>query len=137
MARLVLHLPPVPSSVPQSRHRVQDWLDAAGVEIDPSARDDVLVVVTELVTNGVLHDGGDTIAVSADADAQAVCIDVETVEGPGPRGERYRPVTDPGESGRGLAIVGALADDVRTEVRNGRRHVSCRIARQRRYEPRH
>jgi anti-sigma regulatory factor (Ser/Thr protein kinase) len=115
---------------------VQDWLAAAGVEIDPSARDDVLVVVTELVTNGVLHDGGDTIAVSADADPHAVCIDVETVEGPGGAGGRYRPVADPIESGRGLAIVGALAEDVRTEVRDGRRRVSCRIARHRRHERR-
>jgi anti-sigma regulatory factor (Ser/Thr protein kinase) len=127
MARLALNLPPVPSSVPHSRHRVGAWLDDTGVEIDPAARDDVLVVVTELVTNGVLHDGDAPIAVFADTDQHAVRIDVETMDRPNTGAAATPDWRDPAESGRGLAMVGALSRDLKTEVRDGCRRVSCRV----------
>jgi anti-sigma regulatory factor (Ser/Thr protein kinase) len=130
MGRLLLRLPPVPTSVPQSRHRVSAWLDDSGIVLDPASRDDVLVVVTELVTNGVLHDGGDAIAVCAEADQRGVSLDIETADSTSGAATRYRTLSDAGEYGRGLAIVQALADDITTEIGNGRRRVSCHIGRQ-------
>jgi anti-sigma regulatory factor (Ser/Thr protein kinase) len=128
VARLVLQLPPVPASVPRSRHQLGDWLDEVGLDLGARTRDDLLVVVTELVTNGVLHNGGSPIAVCADADPAGVTVDVETsdrctIAPP------FREVADASETGRGLAIVGALAQGMTTEVGDGRRRVTCRLAR--------
>src|SRR5579871_1568837 len=127
MACLVLRLPPVPASVPRSRHLVRDWLEDSATDLDDRTRDDVLVVVTELVTNGVLHDGGDAIGLWADTDPWALCVWVETADRARPSDARYREIDDPSERGRGLAIVEALSESVTTEVRDGRRQVSCRF----------
>ncbi|HVM63641.1 MAG TPA: ATP-binding protein [Acidimicrobiales bacterium] len=128
MARLVLHLPAVPASVTQSRHQLSDWLDGVGFDLGARTRDDLLVVVTELVTNGVLHDGGAPIAVCADADPGGVTVDVETADRCA-GAPQFREATDVSETGRGLAIVGALSDAVTTEIGDGRRRVTCRLAR--------
>ncbi len=128
MARLVLQLPPVPSSVTQSRHRLCDWLDEVGLDLSPAAREDLLVVVTELVTNGVLHDGGAAISLSADADRSGVTVDVETSDRCAPP-PAFRELDDASEGGRGLSIVGALAEDVSTVIGEGRRRVRCRVPR--------
>jgi anti-sigma regulatory factor (Ser/Thr protein kinase) len=127
VARLVLSLPPVPAVVTRARHRLREWLDEAGLDLDPSARDDLLVIVTELVTNGVLHDGGANIAVTADADRTGISLEVETIDGSRYARRRFRDEVDPAEDGRGLAIVGALADHVRTEISDARRRVTCHV----------
>jgi anti-sigma regulatory factor (Ser/Thr protein kinase) len=126
VARLEIKVPPVPSSVPSSRHQVRAWLEE--LPLDPDTCDDVLVVVSELVTNGVIHNGGEAIAVSVTGDPSGVSLEVETADrgkgGPPP----FRQISDPVEGGRGLALVSALADTVVTVARSGRRRVRCHVS---------
>lgn len=91
-------LPPLPSSVKQARQFVSDALD--GVEPADSAAD-ALLVVSELVTNALVHAGTD-ITVRVDTDEQPTRIEVAdgSSEVPGLR--------LPGagaKAGRGLLLV--------------------------------
>jgi hypothetical protein len=56
---------PVLGELPGARGALRAWLHDVGVDGD-DATADVLVVTSELVTNGVFHDGGDLITVRAD-----------------------------------------------------------------------
>ena len=110
-------MPPVPSSVPSARREVRAWLEA--LPVDPDTRDDVLVVLSELLTNGVLHNGGEVIAVRASGDPAGVSLEVDTADRTNdePLLSPYRDLSHPSESGRGLALVSALADSVVTVAR--------------------
>jgi anti-sigma regulatory factor (Ser/Thr protein kinase) len=128
VARIEIRVPPVPSSVPSTRREVRAWLEE--LPVDPDTREDVLLVLSELVTNGVLHNGGGMIAVSASGDPAGVSLEVETADrtNDSPSRSPYREVIDPSESGRGLALVSALADSVVTVARSGRRQVRCHLS---------
>jgi anti-sigma regulatory factor (Ser/Thr protein kinase) len=83
-----------------------------------------------LVTNGIIHDGGDNIEVRmAPDDTGGVTIEVVTADRQvGDHRLHPRVITDPSEAGRGLAIVGALTDELNVHDRNGRRHTVCRMS---------
>jgi anti-sigma regulatory factor (Ser/Thr protein kinase) len=85
------------------------WLDDADVPSDQA--DDVVIVASELVTNGVLHAGSDVITLRAAGRDGDVSLEVITVSGEA----RQSAVSSDGlaESGRGLSIVAGLARDVR------------------------
>jgi anti-sigma regulatory factor (Ser/Thr protein kinase) len=89
--------------------------------------DDAVLVVSELVANGVVHGGNDPIALRVDLDGHGICIEVTTA----PQSTRRRPTlrAERSEGGRGLGIVAACRDGiaVRTDDR-GYRHVVCRVA---------
>jgi anti-sigma B factor antagonist len=57
--------PPQPAELPAARAALRAWLRDVGVD-GVNATADVLVVASELVTNGVFHDGGDLITLRAD-----------------------------------------------------------------------
>jgi anti-sigma regulatory factor (Ser/Thr protein kinase) len=133
VARIEIRLPPVPSSVPSARREVRAWLES--LPVDPDTRDDVLVVLSELVTHGVLHDGGEhnggeVIAVSASGDPAGVSLEVDTAHraNDSPSPWVYRELNDPSESGRGLSLVSALADSVVTVAGSGRRQIRCHVS---------
>jgi anti-sigma regulatory factor (Ser/Thr protein kinase) len=128
VARIEISVPPVPSSVPSARREVRAWLEA--LPVDPDTRDDVLVVLSELVTNGVLHNGGEVIAVRASGDPAGVSLEVDTADRTNdePLLSPYRDLSHPSESGRGLALVSALADSVVTVARSGRRQIRCHVS---------
>ncbi|MGN6687167.1 MAG: ATP-binding protein [Actinomycetales bacterium] len=105
--RRSLVLEPEPQSVPRARRLVRETLDAGGV---PDAIDDAALLVSELVTNVVLHAGT----------AMAITVDVrEDVEGEirvevldhNPRIPQQRDYGSTAATGRGLQLVAALADD--------------------------
>jgi anti-sigma B factor antagonist len=100
--------PPDPAELPPARAALRAWLHDVGVKGEDAIAD-VLVVTSELVTNGVYHDGGDLITVRADRQDRDVSIEVTTVDHlPGQR-PTYRDVEDSVERGRGLGIVRALS----------------------------
>src|SRR6516225_8199053 len=107
---LDLRLPPVYSAASQARHATEAWLTAAGVTGTKAT--DAVLVMSELVTNGVVHDGGGDIVVWADRTPSAVEIEVVSI--PGPDGPRDR-LLPSGETGRGIAIVGAVCQRVTVE----------------------
>lgn len=126
MASLELCLSPLVSAPAEARHAIDPWLSSVGVV--GSRAQDALVVVSELVTNGVLHDGGDDILVRADTVDGSLIIDVVTTPLPSGIAHHHRPNIDAAETGRGLTIVGALCQELTTtEDSSGRRTDSCRI----------
>lgn len=117
--------------IPAVRAALREWLEAE--EVPASSAGDILVVASELVTNGVLHDGGATITLRARRLPSEVSLEVRTADRP-PGVPPYPRGTDgPTETGRGLLIVAALADGHRTLTDGGHRldHCQFRLDRQR------
>jgi anti-sigma regulatory factor (Ser/Thr protein kinase) len=118
------------ATVPLARHLLGDWLDH--LSLDPSERDDVLLVASELCSNAVRHASGKpgALAMRAWADGDALVVEVED-DGAGM--ELSHRLEDPdleAETGRGIYVVRALTDDLtvrradeRTIVRAVRRAV--------------
>ncbi len=119
--------PPVPAELPPARAALREWLLDVGVDGD-DATADVLVVSSELITNGVYHDGGDLITLRADREDCDVSIEVTTVDHLPGCHPTYRDVEASSEGGRGLAIVHALSHGY-TVVRHDKERVTeCRVA---------
>lgn len=109
------------SSVPAARHRVRADLIARGVR--PTVIENTLLVVTELVSNAIVH------ARPAKDDARAgvvllwtiqddlVLVDVTDGGGMSEPRRTSADVTD--ASGRGLTIVDAIARDWSVTTENG------------------
>ena len=118
-----LRLRPVASAPSEARQFLRRWLGNRART--PGGRD-ALLVVSELVTNGVIHDGGDDIVVRAEDGIEALTIEVVTTPRPEGVAPFPRPNVEPDEVGRGMAVVAAVCDDV--DVHNddfGRRIVCC------------
>jgi serine/threonine-protein kinase RsbW len=124
---LALSVPPTAEMLSSVRHTVLDWLAGAGFRGEGAH--DVLIVVSELVTNGVIHDGGDDIELYLTKDDNGISIEVVTVGQRSVREARPLPdITGMAESGRGLIVVDALTDLLSIEDKRRRRHVICHVA---------
>jgi anti-sigma regulatory factor (Ser/Thr protein kinase) len=117
--------PPLLAAPSLARRATATWLGDRGVP--PATVDDVLIVVSELVANGVLHGGDADITLRIDIDGDDVSVEVCTAPATpgGPQASR----TEPTETGRGLTMVAACCEavDVLREP-SGRRRASCRIS---------
>jgi anti-sigma regulatory factor (Ser/Thr protein kinase) len=99
---LTLDLPPVPSSAGEARRAVREYL---GGECPDEVVDNAALLVTELVTNAVLHAGTD-IVVAIDRKPGRVVVRVcDDSEAPLVRRE-HEPTA---ATGRGLWLVDRLA----------------------------
>jgi hypothetical protein len=98
---LALSIPPVPQAVCHARHRVRDWMAGAGWPA--RATNDVLLVISELVTNGIIHEGAKDTEVSVARDELGgASVEVVTADLPsGHTSPDVRVVSDPAERGRG------------------------------------
>ena len=92
-----------PRAVSEARHYVTAELSDVRQEVV----DEVAVMVSELVTNCVLHTDAD-FRVRVDHDREHVRVEV-TDYGEGTPTQRVPPISEP--TGRGLRIVRELADD--------------------------
>jgi anti-sigma regulatory factor (Ser/Thr protein kinase) len=110
-----------------ARSLLGSWL--GGLGIAESLLSDAVLVVSELVTNGVVHDGGGPISLRAQVSGDDVRLEVITLERPD--GHRPPPeiarIRDAGEGGQGLRIVNALTSDFSVRLDGQQRHVSCRL----------
>ncbi len=126
VSALEVRLPPLPLASREGRHALAAWLGPLALGTQPGQ--DALVVVSELVTNGVVHDGGDDIVVRADRVDGGVQIQVVTTPRLPGTPPYPRPNLDPDEIGRGMALVAAMCQDVRVHNEaDGRRVVDCRL----------
>jgi anti-sigma regulatory factor (Ser/Thr protein kinase) len=89
------------------RRVVGEWLD--GRAVAGEGRDRVLVVLSELVANAVRHAPGWEVGVAVGAAGREVVVEVRDGSGREPVGGVRAGPED--ESGRGLALVQALAAD--------------------------
>jgi len=119
-------IPPQPAEIPPARAALRAWLHDVGVDGE-DATADVLVVASELVTNGVLHDGGDPITLRADRQDHDVSIEVTTVDHLPGRHPTYRDVEGSAEGGRGLEIVQALSHDYSVARHDNERVTECQV----------
>ncbi|WP_327696778.1 ATP-binding protein [Streptomyces sp. NBC_00459] len=107
---------PVPRSVPLARTRTARLVVEWG---HPGLAGDVALVVSELLTNALLHGSlrGRLIRVRLTVTAAALRVEVSD-----PRAERMpcpREVADDDQFGRGLLLVGALAEQWGVGPRGG------------------
>lgn len=103
-----LRLPPLPASVRQARRFVRDSLD--GVDADTVHA--VLLVVSELVTNGVVHARTELeVAVAVAPDRVLVAVGDRDLVTP-----EHRPYSPDRPGGRGMAMVGDLSEAWGTET---------------------
>jgi anti-sigma regulatory factor (Ser/Thr protein kinase) len=111
------------------RRTTSAWLAAAGVARD--ARDDVVLVTTELLHNAFRHGGPGPInlGLSQQDRGREVEVTVDSAAPPGavPSPAEWRLPAGYSGSGRGLAIVAALAQAARVMHRNGRVLIAVRI----------
>jgi anti-sigma regulatory factor (Ser/Thr protein kinase) len=101
-------------SIGEARDFVRDVLHDDAV--DEAIIEDVTLAVSELVTNGVRHGAGGPVTVRIEtAPDEVVCI-VRSTGGPLPDPATWRSPGVSGRTGRGLAIVRAVADTVVAEA---------------------
>lgn len=103
-AHVDVHLHPEPSSPAAARAAVRALL--ARHHVDEEQSEVAVLVVSELVTNAVVHAG---TPVTVDADLEGGCLRVSVGDG-SPEVPVLRDVEPTATSGRGLRIVEQLAD---------------------------
>ncbi|MER6503660.1 ATP-binding protein [Streptomyces sp. NPDC001455] len=102
-------MPRAPQHVGEQRRGVAAFLRRSGIECEPV--DTVVVAVSELLSNAVLYGGTDTVELSVTYDGLRGKVRVDVNDRtPGARAEPRLPGDDQ-EGGRGLLLVGALADE--------------------------
>lgn len=117
----------VPESIGDARDFIRGVLRDDAVA--PGIIDDVTLVVSELVTNAVGHGSGGPVTVRIEtAPDEVVCV-VRSTGGPLPDPATWRFPGVSGRTGRGLAIVRALADAVEVEVDGSSVVLRCRFRR--------
>jgi anti-sigma regulatory factor (Ser/Thr protein kinase) len=115
----VFSLPHTPGAVSGVRRRIRavlaDWNLAAEIA------EDVLLVVSELLTNAVVHAlPPATLRLSRRQVGMGRTVRVEVTDmGPASAADLPAPAPDPDEHGRGLAIVTALAARCGVHVHSG------------------
>lgn len=105
--REAFHLPAERAAVSDARRRVRRWLDCQQVSDD--ALDMAQLVISELVTNAVVHTSSTSIACVLQAVRGQLRIEVRDQGGSATR-PTPRDAAAGDESGRGLLLVETLAD---------------------------
>ncbi|TDC27041.1 ATP-binding protein [Streptomyces sp. 8K308] len=101
-----IDLPAVATSVAAARARVRTRLDHWG--LPESVRDTAQLVVSELVTNAVLHTRSDRVVCWLVSQGRGVRVEV-TDQGPGMAPRVPRQASSEAEGGRGLMLLDSLA----------------------------
>ncbi|MEE1823790.1 ATP-binding protein [Streptomyces sp. BE20] len=95
-----------PASVGYARHRAVDQLRAWGYQFDQDVAGTFALLVSEVVTNAVLHGKGDLLTVALVARGQEVFVEVLDASNVAPNRREADPQD---EGGRGMFLVDALA----------------------------
>lgn len=124
-ASLELAVRSAPEEIAGVRHAVADFLRQRGVS--SSIVEDVQLVTSELVTNGVMHGESGPIGVAVDV-SDSVTLVVSNVGpiSPIPPVDAWALAPPAALTGRGLGIVRRLCDDVAVRDDHGRATVICR-----------
>ena len=118
-----LRLPCNASSPRRARHEILRFLDSFGYS---DRADDIELVVSELVTNAVLHAGSE-VEVKVGADLEHLQIEVSDF---GPGLPLRQDITPEDDYGRGLNILQAVAESWGTTAESDRTTVWCKLSRE-------
>ncbi|MEU5090244.1 ATP-binding SpoIIE family protein phosphatase [Streptomyces sp. NPDC021356] len=106
------------------------WRDV-GLSVPERLADEVLVVVSELVTNVVVHAGTHAeLTCRLEAETGACVVEVtdhHPSRAPRDHGHAQEPAYEPAEYGRGLRLVAALAEEWGITYRSGAKTVWARL----------
>jgi anti-sigma regulatory factor (Ser/Thr protein kinase) len=117
----------VPESIGAARDLVRDTV--AGARLDPAMVTDLQLAVSELATNAVVHGTGASITVEVTVAPDAITCAVISEGRTLPEFSSWVVPVDGRSSGRGLAIVRALADAVTVDLDGDRLSVRCTFER--------
>jgi len=99
-----------PRLVAIARNRIATQVRVWGTVLDPATADTLDLLVSELVTNAVLHADGLLITVGVQLERGRLRIEVDDDSAVPPNGPANDPLDDwENESGRGVQLIGALA----------------------------
>jgi anti-sigma regulatory factor (Ser/Thr protein kinase) len=116
-----IELAPVPGSCYVARHLVTDVLSDSMTKED---LDLVVLLTSELVANAIVHTRG---AIRLAVRQLRGCVRVEVSDDDGSHLPTVRRVPQESESGRGMALVNALAEDWSVTARDWGKTVSFRF----------
>ncbi|MBW0015506.1 MAG: SpoIIE family protein phosphatase [Mycobacterium sp.] len=106
-------LPAAPAQIRIARHRLRGWLES--IEADRSRKEDILLATSEAVTNAIEHGSHSeprkTVSVEAFLHQHTVAV---TVSDTGQWASDSSASLRTRRRGRGLTLIGGLADDVDT-----------------------
>ncbi|WP_086730221.1 ATP-binding SpoIIE family protein phosphatase [Streptomyces carpinensis] len=111
-----------------ARTALTEWREL-GLTVPDRLADDVLVVVSELVTNAVVHAGTDVELICRLEPETGTCVVEVSDQHPSraPRGHAAEAPYEPPEYGRGLRLVAALAEEWGITYRTGVKTVWARL----------
>jgi anti-sigma regulatory factor (Ser/Thr protein kinase) len=111
--RTVLSVPPLAASVAELRGLLDDQL--AALAVTERCREDLAILITEASTNAVRHgQGTDAIEVAIAVDDERCVLEIANPDGSLDESKLHAgPPHAWAEGGRGLPLIGALADAVR------------------------
>ncbi|MFI6112733.1 ATP-binding protein [Kitasatospora sp. NPDC051164] len=95
-----------PATVGVARHRAVAQLRAWGYQFDPDTASTLALLVSEVVTNAVLHGKGDFLTIAVVARGEEVFVEVLDASNVAPSPRAAAPGD---EGGRGMFLVEALA----------------------------
>jgi anti-sigma regulatory factor (Ser/Thr protein kinase) len=116
---------PEPAEVPRARSFLAAALD--GWDVEPALRSDAVLIVSELVTNAIMH-GRPPIELRVRCTPEHVLLEVDDGATALPR--RQRPTPDD-EHGRGLVLTAMIADRWGTRPLRDGKSVWCLLSRAR------
>ncbi|HEV3380271.1 MAG TPA: ATP-binding protein [Trebonia sp.] len=111
-----IRIPAVPIAAALARDEIREAIDAWAIKID---KDDAVLLTSELVTNVIKHVGAGDIVLTIGCCECEFRVDVQDSSNSFPRPV---PVAVDSETGRGLVLVNAIADEwgyYRTPVGTG------------------
>jgi serine/threonine-protein kinase RsbW len=111
--RTVLSVPRMAASISELRGLLDDQL--ASLAVTEQCREDLAVLITEASTNAIRHGHGtEAIEVAIAVDDERCVLEIANPDGGLEESRLHAGLPHPGaEGGRGLALIGALADAVR------------------------
>ncbi|MFC7219159.1 ATP-binding protein [Streptomyces polyrhachis] len=121
---------PDPVEVGRARRWARARLAWVGVEADDPSAETLILLISELVTNAVVHTGRPAelhMALPPPGGAAGI-LRVEVVDG-SVRAPQLRQAASDATHGRGLELVGALADRWGWEVESGGKRIWCEVDR--------
>ncbi|KOV56096.1 hypothetical protein ADL00_27640 [Streptomyces sp. AS58] len=106
-----MEIRPDPAEVGRARRWARSRLAGCGIEVDESLAETLILLVSELVTNAVVHTGCPAVLrlSLAQSAAESATVRVEVADGSA-RAPVPRWVDGDATGGRGLALVDGLAD---------------------------
>ncbi|GAA3372641.1 ATP-binding protein [Streptomyces sannanensis] len=119
-----LEVGPDPAEVGRARRWARSWLAGSGIRLDEPLAETLILLISELVTNAVVHTGCPAVLRMLGAGTGTVRVEVADFSAcpPAPRHARGEDT-----SGRGLELVDGLADRWGWQPEGAGKRIWCEV----------